>query len=529
MIHNKGIQLQDIALTWPDGTVLFENLSLDLGHGKTGIVGNNGSGKSTLLKIAAGTIEPSSGSVTSRGPVALHDQNFDDLNSATIAEYFRVSEVWAANQRATAGMATQADLDIADWEMEQRILDLLEKFGIPEPDLSRVMASFSGGQKVKASLAKMSHSKADILLFDEPTNNMDRDGRRCLIDLIEHHRGPVIVVSHDRELLRRMDQIVEVEAREVSIYGGNWDDYRAQKDVELSSLEKALQNSQSTLKRVDQQAQRAKEQKDRRDARGKKAGKSGSQSRILVGKQAERAENSGAKLNTTLDAVRGQAVSLAAELGRKLSRADALNLALPNSGLPANKKVLEFAEVSVGYTHGVSVIDGLSLTLTGSARVSIAGPNGCGKSTALKLAARQISPWQGKVSGSSSHAYFDQEARMLDLESSIAENFRRLHPELSENDCRAALARFGFRAGAALDCAGQLSGGERLRAALACALCGSNCPELLILDEPTNHLDIRSTHILERALGDYDGALLIVSHDTSFLEAIKPSQTIELG
>jgi ATPase subunit of ABC transporter with duplicated ATPase domains len=174
------------------------------------------------------------------------------------------------------------------------------------------------------------------------------------------------------------------------------------------------------------------------------------------------------------------------------------------------------------------VIKRLSFRIAGPERVAVAGPNGMGKTTLIRLATGDLSPTAGAVKLSVPVALLDQRAALLDDDETILENFRRLNPAASVNDAHAALARFLFRNTAAHQIAGTLSGGERLRAALACVLCAAVPPQLLILDEPTNHLDLASIEAVEAALSGYDGALLVVSHDADFLTAIGVDRTIAL-
>lgn len=170
----------------------------------------------------------------------------------------------------------------------------------------------------------------------------------------------------------------------------------------------------------------------------------------------------------------------------------------------------------------------LSLQITGPERIALCGPNGSGKTTLLHILAGKLTPQQGSVQYYVRHAMLDQHVSLLNDDLSIRDNFKLLQPEATDNDCRAALARFMFRADAALQKVGELSGGERLRAGLACVLGGVQAPELLILDEPTNHLDIVALQSVETALNSYEGALLITSHDEVFLNAIALTRRIEL-
>jgi ATPase subunit of ABC transporter with duplicated ATPase domains len=205
-----------------------------------------------------------------------------------------------------------------------------------------------------------------------------------------------------------------------------------------------------------------------------------------------------------------------------------LSVVLPPTRLPAGRTVLIIDAASVGYESERPIIRDLSFSITGPERVAVVGPNGSGKTTLLALVTGQLRPWSGTVRLTANFAMFDQRVSLLDPSASIRDNFRRINPGADENACRAALARFMFRADAALQVVSSLSGGQLLRAALACVLGGPAPPSLLILDEPTNHLDIDSIEAVEAGLRAYDGALLVVSHDEPFLEAVAVSRRLEL-
>ncbi|NUB16482.1 ATP-binding cassette domain-containing protein, partial [Azospirillum brasilense] len=201
---------------------------------------------------------------------------------------------------------------------------------------------------------------------------------------------------------------------------------------------------------------------------------------------------------------------------------------LPPTGLPPGRTVLTLDGVTAGYEAGRPVVRDLSFTITGPERVAVTGPNGSGKTTLLGLVAGHRAPWSGTVRVVAGAVMLDQRVSLLDPSETILDNFRRLNPREGENACRASLARFMFRADAALQRVSTLSGGQTLRAGLACVLGGAVPPPLLILDEPTNHLDIESIEAVEAGLRAYDGALLVVSHDEAFLDAIGLTRRLDL-
>jgi ATPase subunit of ABC transporter with duplicated ATPase domains len=513
-----AIQLNALSAATPDGRALFSNLDLSFGAERTGIVGRNGTGKTTLLRLITGELAPQSGSVLVDAHLGVLRQNVQP-SEAPIAEVLGVAEATARLARIDAGAARDGDLETADWTLPVRIGKALADVGLPVLELDRAVATLSGGQRTRLSLAALLLDEPDVLLLDEPTNNLDADGRAAVAQLIANWRRGAIVVSHDRELLRGMDRIVELTGVGVNIYGGNWDAYAARKAVELAAAEHDVSVAEQKLDGLDRDAQRQRERQQKRDAWGKRKAARGDLPRILLGKLKDNAEKTGGESALIAERRRGAAVAELVAARAEVEVLQPLTVTLESSGLPAGRTVLQLDDVSGG-PDGLPVIRDVSLTITGPERVALTGPNGSGKTTLLRLATGEIVPVAGRVSITARHALLDQQVALLDPALTIRENYLRLNPGDGENSCRAALARFMFRAEAALQPVGTLSGGEVLRAGLAVTIGSSMPPELLILDEPTNHLDIHAIAAVEAGLRAYDGALLVVSHDRAFLEAI---------
>jgi ATPase subunit of ABC transporter with duplicated ATPase domains len=337
-----------------------------------------------------------------------------------------------------------------------------------------------------------------------------------------------VVVSHDRTLLRQMDRTVELSGLGAKVYGGNYDLYVERKAQEDAAAIRDLENAERRVGQAAREAQVARERKARRDAAGKRFAAKGMESRLFLDAQAERAEVSGAREARLANRLQEEAAGELAEAQERIERLRKLDFALPASGLALGKTVLAFEEVSFAYPGQAPLIDDLSLRIVGPERVAIVGPNGSGKTTLVKLASGQLQPAAGRVVVGARAALFDQKTEMLGSGETLLEAFRRLNPAASRNDAQAALARFLFRNTAAGKQVDALSGGERLRAALACVLMSAAPPQLLILDEPTNHLDLDSIAAVEAAIRGYDGAILVVSHDQDFLEAVGIERRIEL-
>ena len=517
------------ALSWltPDGTQLFKDFNLTFGPERTGLVGRNGTGKSTLLRLIAGNVQPASGRIHVSGSVAMMQQDAMERPDETIAGLFGVTHALKILERAEEGSASAEDLADADWSLPMRIETALLRCGLsvaPETPL----ATLSGGQRSRAALAALILPEPDFLLLDEPTNNLDRAGRLAVKDLIRSWKGGAIIVSHDRELLEEMDAIVELTSLGASRYGGNYSAYRQQKDSELDAASRELALAEKTRDEVARRAQQAAERKARKDGAGQKSRARGGQPKILMDAAKERAEASGGAGARLRDA-RQEAVTDALSAAReKVEILQPVRMEIASTGLAPGKVVVRLDQVSGGYDPEHPVIRNQSLLISGPERIVIAGPNGSGKSTLLKLITGQLTPQSGSVEVMVPFALLDQHLDRLDGTQTLHQNFQRLNPSADKHMAHAALARFGFRAADALRQTGHLSGGERLRAGLACALGAAPPPKLLILDEPTNHLDLDGVEALESALDAYDGAVLVVSHDEAFLKSLTPDRVIHL-
>ena len=511
------VVLTSVAYATPDGTRLFSDLDLSFSAGRTGLVGRNGTGKSTLLKLIAGDLRPLAGSISRPERIGMLCQTVQS-SDGMIADVMGVRAALDRLARVETGTADEIDYVEADWTLPSRIASCLVSVGL-EAEAERPMATLSGGQRTRVQLAALLVDEPDLMLLDEPTNNLDAEGREAVVDLLAQWRGGVIVVSHDRALLRDVDGIVELTSLGARSFGGNWDVYKARRDLDLAAAEQRLDAAEQALKQVSRKAQQVKERQDRRNAAGKRKGARGDMPRIMVGGLKENAERTTASNAIVADRRREQATADAREARAEIEILTPLSVTLAPTGLPAGRTVLDAQGLSGGPGER-DLIRNLDLRLAGPERVAISGPNGSGKTTLLRLLTGRLSPRSGTVRITPHHAMLDQQVSLLDPSLSIRDNFRRLNPAASENDCRAALARMMFRADAALQEVGSLSGGEMLRVALAVTIGSDAPPELLILDEPTNHLDIHAIAAVEAGLASYDGALMVVSHDRDFLEAI---------
>ncbi|TAJ63828.1 MAG: ABC-F family ATP-binding cassette domain-containing protein [Brevundimonas sp.] len=522
------VTLDRVAARTPDGHTLFSDLSLAFGRERTGVVGRNGAGKTTLLRLIAGLSEPVEGAVARAGRVGFLQQDAGPAPDATVAAALGAADGLAVLARVLAGEGAADDLAEADWTLEARMADALGAVGLADLDPARPVGSLSGGEQTRLRLAALLLDAPDLLVLDEPTNHLDREGRAIVGAVLSRWKGGAVIVSHDRALLRGMDRIVELSALGAATYGGGYDLYAERKAAERAAAEHGLEVAARDADRAAREGQRAAEKKARRDKAGRAFAARKSEPKILLGAMAERAENSGGRENRLAARRAAEAAEALAEARARVERVRALDIPLPTTGLASGRTVLVLDAVTRDAPDGRRIVGPVSLRLTGPGRLAVTGANGTGKTTLLRLMAGELAPTAGRVERPAAAAFLDQQTALLRPDETLIGAWRRHNPGATPNAAHAALARFLFRNEAAQRRVDTLSGGERLRAGLACVMTGARPPELLILDEPTNHLDLDSLAAVESALAVWDGALVVVSHDADFLAAIGVDRTVDL-
>lgn len=527
------IVVSNLSFSWPDDTPVFEDLSFTIPAGRTGLVAPNGAGKSTLLRLIAGALRPAAGSVTVEGVLGYLPQTLPLVGDLTVAEVLEIAPVIRALNAIESGDASEEHFTTIgnDWDIEERTHAQLDRLGLGDVSLTRRLHTLSGGQVVSLGLAAQLLKRPDVLLLDEPTNNLDLDARHKLYDVLGDWNGCLLLVSHDRALLDRMDRIAELDQGEIRSYGGNFTEYEEAVRAGREVAEKNVRNAEQEVRREKREMQQARERAARRAGNAARNLKSAGLPKIFAGTMKRRAQESAGRANETHASRVSEARARLDEAGRALRDEQKIALELPGTRVPAGRTVFLGERMQVRYgERPLFAGEGADLAIRGPERIALTGPNGAGKSTLLRVINGELEPEGGGTKRADGRvAYLSQRLDLLDLDRTVAENLAEFAPGMPEAQRMNLLARFLFRGSRMHLPVGVLSGGERLRATLACVLCAEPAPQLLLLDEPTNNLDLVSVAQLEGALQSYEGAFVVVSHDERFLAEIGVDRWLRLS
>ena len=526
---NPLLTLDGVAFILPDGRTLFSDLDWQCDGRRTGLVGRNGAGKSVLARLLAGELAPTHGRCSRAGTVAYLSQQAGDGAAHSVGDLAGIGAITRALARIEAGSSDALDFDEVGehWDIATRLQQSLERQGLGHVTLATPVTTLSGGEAMRVVLAGAMLLDPDILILDEPTNHLDRAHRQSLIAQLRTWPKGLLVISHDRELLGEMERIVELSAHGLRSYGGDYAFYEEARRHEQDSAQQALAHARLELKRDEQARREQRERQERRQARGTRDSKDANQAAILLGRGKERSEGSSGRLQRQHDAARSEGLARVRDAASHALDIDAVRIHVGEFTQSAQRRVAELDAVTLPFLP--APLDRIDLTVSGRQRIAIVGPNGCGKSTLLKVLAGRLAPVAGRCSLAPDVAWLDQQLATLDPARSTLEQLLAVNRSVGQDMLRTWLVQLGLDARLIAQPTGQLSGGERLKAALACVLYPDPPPALLLLDEPTNHLDLASLGALEAMLGAYGGALVLVSHDRVFLERVGLTHRLSAG
>ncbi len=525
--------LQNINYIHPNREPLFAGLNLTVNkQDKVALIGNNGAGKSTLLKMMAGELQPAGGLVRSESVPYCVPQLSGEFDDFTISQALRIEPKISALRQILSGDLTEENVAILqdDWAIESRCQEAFRYWHLGDPDLTQKMNTLSGGQKTKVFLAGIQINQPDIVLLDEPSNHLDSEGRQILYDYVKSTKNTLVVVSHDRTLLNLLDSVLELSKKGITSYGGNYDFYAQQKDVEKEALDQNLKSKEKALRKAREIERESLEREQKLDARGKKKQEKAGLPTISMNTLRNNAERSTSRMKGVHDEKVNSIANELSQLRTVLPDVGKMKMDLEQTALH-NGKILVTAE-NVNCHYGGQFLwgKGLDFQIVSGERIAVKGVNGSGKTTLLKMILGQIQPQQGTIDRAAvTTIYIDQNYSLIDDGMTVydqAQNFN-LHG-LPEHEIKIRLNRFLFTSSYWDKPCKTLSGGEKMRLTLCALTIKSQAPDIIVLDEPTNNLDIQNVEILTSAIQKYAGTLLVISHDPFFLNQINVQRVIEL-
>ncbi|QLY25171.1 ABC-F family ATP-binding cassette domain-containing protein [Bdellovibrio sp. KM01] len=503
-MQNQIFQLtaHHVGFEFSNGLRLFTSLSFTVGIGRYGLVGPNGIGKSTLAKILSGEIPATEGEIHASHPVTYLRQ-IEERPVQTVGEF--LVEIWDSAQ---LDAVTQESL-------------------LGDIPFDRELQQLSGGEWTRVRIAKALATNSGLLILDEPTNNLDREAKRRIIEFLQGFEGNLLVISHDRELLEEMDSILEMSNQGMRAYGGSYSFYHEQRAQEIEQEQSTLNQLRREKKKTEKELHSKVQSQEKRMRRGQFQGEKGGMPKILLGarkraaqvtlgainsNESQRAENASADFQAHFSSVRSQTALRLKEIGTLV---------------PAEKLIFTLANFNFRFAGSDSWLwpENLNLHMKGPERWAFTGKNGAGKTTLIQLLLSKGQKPTGEIRGelrmgSLRCSLIDQEYSILNSEQTVLESIMDVSGKGAEW-IRNELAAFQFLGDRVHQKVQSLSGGEKLKLCLAKVFLADSVPELLVLDEPTNNLDLQSLEVLEEVLLGYQGPLLVVSHDPVFLENIQ--------
>jgi ATP-binding cassette subfamily F protein 3 len=493
------LNVQNIIKSY-NGNLVLDGVTFCANNGdKIAVVGLNGAGKSTLLNIISGKLEFNDGQVSDAQNIGFMQQTIDEMNlpeNMSVSDFIstarpiKIIEDKINNAYMNGDLEQASDLEeelqkYSPYTAESEMHKLISNFGIPTDWMEKTVSSLSGGQKSKVAFARVLYSVYDLLLLDEPTNHLDKTTKDWAMGYIKSLSCPVVFISHDEEFLENIANKIlylDTQTRKTKLFNCDYKAFLKQKEDIAEALERQRYNQQKEINKLKTFVDNAD------NARKRQA--------ISREKVLEKLEKNEIKITTEKRGIK-------------------LNLK-PREIEHGNPVVVE--NVQFSYDPTKKIIKNTSFALANNERFLVVGHNGMGKSTLLKLLAGNLKPDQGKITlgNKTTIGYYAQEHENLNLENNALEEINAISKTMDESKKRGFLASFNFGKNDIFRQIKTFSPGERSRLSMAkLCLTGAN---LLLLDEPTNHLDIPTKKKIAETLNQYGGTMIIVSHDTKFLE-----------
>jgi ATPase subunit of ABC transporter with duplicated ATPase domains len=468
VMTQRLLHLDQVSFNLPDGRVLFDHLNHTFSTKATGVVGANGCGKSLLGRLLTGEQRPTSGIVRREGRVYAVAQLLEPERYPSVAALAGVDPILAALERIAQGSVDDHDhaLSVDQWDCAARLAAQLQQIGLGHLNADSRTDALSGGERQRVALLGAWLSRADWLILDEPSNHLDIDQQHKLAQQLDRWPNGLVLISHDRGLLEHVNEIVELSPLGLAVYGGNYSQYAAAREQEQQSFHSALQGERAQARREQREMVVQMERQQRRNARGDRQARDGNQTKLITNAQKERSENSQGKLRLNQQVAREQQQQRIAEARARCAPDLQRMMLSPESVVPNGKLIVQLNDVILpfGYTAPIN------LTLTGPMRMAVLGANGSGKSTLLQVIAGQLRVREGELIRSCHVGWLDQHAGLQYPERTAVQWLYERNPELPEAEARTRLAQMGIDADRAMLKTCQLSGGERLKIALAAQL-----------------------------------------------------------
>lgn len=485
-----------LSFEFSNGRQLFKNLNFSLTSERTALIGPNGIGKTCLAQLLCGELEPTQGAIIRKQKITFFPQK-QIPKPITVNEYLISHESWSL------------------WH-EQMLADI---------NRETICTNLSGGEWMRVRLANTRDDQ--FLILDEPTNDLDQEGRSALIQFLKMRTEGILLISHDRLCLQLCSHFLELSNRGLTQFSGTWQEYKKHTADERERLNTSLKLATRERETIITNRLNLLTRQEKRNQQGAKKAAKRDMPKILIGARKRRAQATTGKINhQTLEQTQnaiGQAVIALNEV--KVDPIMYINLI--GHEIPTQKLVAAAKSFNVCFKNWIYQND-LNFSWRGPIRMAIHGKNGSGKSTLIKALMGNQFNNRGKIErGNLKTIYIDQQCSLLNDEKNILQNVQ-FFSGLDETKLRNELAKFLFTKDFVFQNGEKLSGGERLRAALACAFLSYDKPELLILDEPTNNLDLNNIEFLENLIRQFRGALIVVSHDETFLKNIEINEFFSL-